>query len=127
VLRSAAELLDACLVDAFDNDTTNHRAGDGGIAEPLDHHSLYAWGRRIQDAVFDVIARKDRADLFAVGAPPRIVQSHALAAPRLGRSWGEQEQHGRQGRGDPVTIGIKSRHLASVGNDILSRPILCCT
>jgi hypothetical protein len=81
-----AKLLDTRLVDAFDNNAANHGAGDGSVAELLPHDGLDLRGRGVEEGVFDVIARKDGPDLFAIGAPGRVVQDNALAAAGLGWS-----------------------------------------
>ena len=99
---AAAELLDARLVDPLDHDAANHGAGDGGVAKSPQHHGLDLRGRRIEDAVLDVIARKDGPDLFAIGAPPRVVQNDALAAAGLGGSRSKREQYGRRCRSNEM-------------------------
>ncbi len=110
----AAELLDARLVDAFDNDAADHGAGDGGVAKLPQHDGLDLRGRRIQDAVPDVIARKDGPDLFAIGAPRGVVQNNALAAAGLGRSRSKREQRSRHCRSNEmVNDGNGSQHLLS--------------
>jgi hypothetical protein len=97
-LYAAAELLDTRLVNAFDHNAADHGAWDCGVAKPPQHQGLDTRGRGIEDAVLDVIARKDRPDLFAIGAPPGIVQGDTLAAAGLGRSRRKTEKRGRHGR-----------------------------
>jgi hypothetical protein len=95
----AAELLDPRLVDALDEDAADYGARNGSVAKPPEHDSLDLRGRRIEDAVSDVVARKDGPDLPAVGAPRRVVHDNALATPRLGRDR-EVEQRSNSECGD---------------------------
>jgi hypothetical protein len=55
----AAELLDARLIDAFDDDAADHGARDGSVAKPFEHDGSDSYGRHIQSAVPDPITRKE--------------------------------------------------------------------
>jgi hypothetical protein len=92
---AAAQLCDPRLVDAFDNDATNHGTWDRSIAEPPQHDRLDSRGGHVEDAISDVIARKDSPDLSAVGTPPRIVHGDAPATAGLRRRRSSREQRGR--------------------------------
>lgn len=84
---SATRLYDPRLVDAFDDDVTNHRARDPRIAEPPQHDRLDSGRGRVEDAVSDVIAREDGPNLSAIGTPPSIVHDDVLATAGLGLWW----------------------------------------
>ncbi|MGA7457499.1 MAG: hypothetical protein WBW51_09330 [Methyloceanibacter sp.] len=109
-----AQLLDTRLVDAFDNNTADYGAWNCRVAEPPDHDGLDLRRRRVEDAVFDVIARKDVPDLFAIGAPGCAIHNNALAATGLGRNRSKRKQRGSHCRDDEmVNDGNRSRHLLS--------------
>ena len=90
----ATKQLDTRLVDAFDNNAADDGAGDGGVAEPLAHDGLDFRGRRVESGITDLIARKDRPDLFAIAAPGCVVQNNALATASLGESRSKRHAQG---------------------------------
>src|SRR5262249_703472 len=53
-------------------------------------------GGHVEDAISDVIARKDSPDLSAIGTPPRIVHGDAPATAGVGRRRSSQKQRGRR-------------------------------
>jgi hypothetical protein len=124
-LFATAELLDAGLIDPLDHNAADHGAWDSGIAKPSQHDGLDTRGCRIEDAVLDVIARKDGPDLFAIGAPPRTVQGDVLATAGLGWNRGKTEQHRREERSNKKR-GHNLHHALSRTRLLFPHPI-CCT
>src|SRR5712672_1367970 len=108
----AAQLCDPRLVDAFDDDATNHGTWDRSIAEPPQHDRLDSRRGRVEDAISDVMARKDNPDLSAIGTPPRIVHGDALATAALGRRWSNREQRDRRCYDDEMVKVVHA--LASI-------------
>jgi len=114
----AAEPLDPRLVDALDNDAADHGPWNGSVAKPPQHDGLHLRGRRVEDAVSDVVKRENSPDLSAIGTPRDIVQSNGFATAGLGRRGGNTEERSRSGRGDEVSVthnSDASRHCLSHG------------
>jgi hypothetical protein len=105
-----AQLYDSLLVNAFNDVTTNHGARDRGIAEPPQHDRLDLGRGHVEDAISDVIARKDSSDLSAIGTPPCIVHGDAPATPSLDRRGRSREQGGRRRCDNEM---VKSLHVLS--------------
>jgi hypothetical protein len=101
----AAQLLDALLVDAFDNDTADHGARDRGIAEPFPHRGLDVGSGGIQKSVSDPVAREDVSHLLAIRAPGGAVENDALAASGLCRGRQKKERQGRDGGNETALEG----------------------
>lgn len=77
----ATELCDPRLIDAFNDDATNHGTWDRSIAEPPQHDRLDSRGGRVEDAISDVIACKDSPDLSAIGTHHALYMVTLLLQP----------------------------------------------
>jgi len=88
----AAEVLNAFLVNALNDNAANYGAWHSDVAKTPEHDCLYLRGGGVQDGVSDVVARKDSSDLSAIRTPPRIVHGDALAAAH-GRNRTGATQH----------------------------------